>query len=422
MICPACQAENDFVAEACFICGRAMGALTHLSLVADRYEILQPLGRGGMGTVYKAHDRMLDEAVAIKVLRPEFATTATMAQRFRHEIKLARRVSHRNVCRIHEYGEAGGLRYISMEYVEGVDLRQLALDHGGTLPPAESLEIAIQVTEGLQAIHDVGIVHRDLKATNVMRDTRGVIRLMDFGIAKIEGRNEGSGYPLTTTGQVMGTPEYMSPEQCLGEALDHRSDLYAVGIVLYELLTGNVPFRGESPVATLFKHIQEPVPYEGRSIPPGVVAVLRRALAKSRADRFGTAREMEAELRGALTRPDHAAHTHGTPASHPAAAQDRRLETRLGIPINLVLRRVGALGTVLNEERTIAENIGRGGAQVMTTMASLAIGDVIQLEEVGGRFTTRAEVRGSYVGPDNIRRLNLRFIDCEAPDYLVHVD
>src|SRR5512139_2984162 len=144
MICPSCRAENDAAADVCFTCGRALGALTQGSVIAGRYEILSPLGRGGMGMVYKAHDRMLDEAVAIKVLRAEFANTDEMAQRFRHEIKLARKVSHRNVCRIHEYGEDAGIRYISMEYVEGTDLKQLARERGGCLGHEEGFDIAIQ--------------------------------------------------------------------------------------------------------------------------------------------------------------------------------------------------------------------------------------------------------------------------------------
>ncbi len=430
MLCPGCHGENDESAEACFICGRALAALTRGHLIAGRYEVLSPLGKGGMGMVYKAHDRMLDETVAIKVLRAEFANTAEMAKRFRHEIKLARRASHRNVCRIHEYGEDQGLRYISMEFVEGKDLRELLELRGGCLEVEEAFDLAIQAADGLAAIHDVGIVHRDLKTTNIMRDGRGLVRLMDFGIAKIEGGDSGTAAQLTTTGQVMGTPEYMSPEQCLSEPLDHRSDLYSLGIVLYELLTGDVPFRGETAVATLLKQIQDPVPLGGATaerIPAAVVPVLLRSLAKSRAHRYQTAFEMAEALRdcyreyaaeAAMPRPGLA--KDWRPAT--GGSSERRITTRLDIFVNFVLRRVGSLGTVLQEERTIAENVGRGGARVMTTMSSLVPGDVVQLEEVGGPFKTRAEVRGSFLGKDRIRRLNLRFLDKEAPDYLVHVD
>ena len=438
MICPSCKAPNDDQAEACFTCGRALSALTHGAIIAGRYEVLSHLGRGGMGMVYKAHDRMLDETVAIKVLRAEFANTPEMGQRFRHEIKLARKVSHRNVCRIHEYGEDAGIRYISMEYVEGTDLRQLARERGGCLGHEEGFDVAIQTADGLQAIHDVGIVHRDLKATNIMRDSRGLVRLMDFGIAKIESAERTTATGLTSAGQIMGTPEYMSPEQCLGEKLDHRSDIYALGIVIYEMFAGNVPFRGDTPVATLFKHIQDPVPFEGAlaaHIPLAAVPVLRRALAKNRADRFSSAsaaadalrRAQQQMLSGSVA--GDATPTAGMAkvgpggsGAHTAAGPARRRVPRLDIFVNFVLRRVGTLGTVLQEERTIAENMGRGGARVMTTMASLAPGDIVHLEEVGGPFKTRAEVRGRYVGQDGIRRLNLRFLDSPAPDYLVYVD
>jgi predicted Ser/Thr protein kinase len=436
MLCPSCNASNDDSAEACFTCGRALSALTQGSVIAGRYEVLSPLGKGGMGMVYKAHDRMLDETVAIKVLRSEFANTPEMAKRFRHEIKLARKVSHRNVCRIHEYGEDGGVRYISMEYVEGTDLKQLARDRGGFVETEEAFDVAIQSADGLQAIHEVGIIHRDLKTSNIMRDGDGRVRLMDFGIAKSEATDRSSGGGLTSTGQIMGTPEYMSPEQCLGEKIDSRSDIYALGVAVYEIFTGIVPFRGDTQVATLFKHIQDPVPFEGPAaarIPLPAVPVLRKALSKNRADRFATAAEMAEALRrahqlvlsGAVA--SDAAPTGSLPVVVPPGGPtptpaERRRVTRLDIFVDFKIRRLGTAGTVLQEERTIAENVGRGGARVCTSMAALAPGDIVHLEEVRGPFKTRAEVRGSYVGKDNIRRLNLRFLDSPAPDYLVHVD
>ena len=436
MICPSCKALNDDSAEACFTCGRALSALTQGSVIAGRYEVLSPLGKGGMGMVYKAHDRMLDETVAIKVLRSELANTAEMLKRFKHEIKLARKVSHRNVCRIHEFGEDGGVRYISMEYVEGTDIKQLARDKGGFLEADEAFDVAIQAADGLQAIHDVGIIHRDLKTSNIMRDPEGRVRLMDFGIAKSEAGDRSSGGGLTIEGQVMGTPEYMSPEQCLGEKIDARSDVYALGIVVYELFTGAVPFRGDTPVATLFKHIQEPVPFEGpvaARIPLAAVPVLRKALAKNRADRHASAASLAEALREAHRQMKDGAPADTAPTGSVAAVvtrgatptqtpAERRRVTRLDISYNFNMRRLGTAGTVLQQERTVAENIGRGGARVFTTITSLAPGDIVYLEHLDGPFKTRAEVRGSYVGKDRIRRLNLRFLDSPAPDYLVHVD
>jgi serine/threonine-protein kinase len=265
------------------------------AVVASRYEIQAALGQGGMGAVYRAHDRLLDEAVAIKILRPELASDQDLARRFQSEIKLARRVSHRNVCRIHEYNEFEGLRYISMEFLEGVDLRTVLRQAGRGLPVDAAFDAALQVCEGLQAIHEVGIIHRDLKTPNIMRDKRGVLKLMDFGIAKEWGSDQSA----TATGIVLGTPEYMSPEQARGEKVDFRTDVYALGILVFEVFTGRVPFKADTPLGTILKHLQEAPPLDGpeaAGIPPGVREVLRRALAKQPADRFATVAEMAQAL------------------------------------------------------------------------------------------------------------------------------
>src|SRR5262245_23767108 len=221
LICPSCGAQQEADSEVCFACGRLISALTQGHVLASRYEIQNMLGKGGMGVVYKAQDRLLDEPVAIKVLRGELMNTPELARRFRSEIKLARKVTHTNVCRIHEYGEDGPLSYISMALIEGTDLRRLLRQQPEGLPVEEAYEASIQSAEGLQAIHSVGIIHRDLKTPNIVRDDQGVVRLMDFGIAKEADRNAG----FTATGEVMGTPEHMSPEQCRGEKLDFRSDV-----------------------------------------------------------------------------------------------------------------------------------------------------------------------------------------------------
>ena len=264
-------------------------------LLAGRYQIVKVLGRGGMGMVYQAHDRLLEETVAIKVLRPDVAGSPEIGLRFRAEIKIARAVSHKNVGRIHEYGEDRGLRYISMAYVDGVDLKRV-LRQRGPLPPGEALEIGVTAAEALQAIHDEGIIHRDLKTPNIMLDSRGVIRLMDFGIAK---QSNGDGLSVTVTGQTVGTPEYMSPEQVQGLPLDGRSDVYSLGIVVFELLTGVTPFRAETPLGTALKHLHEPPPLEGpqaAKLPAAVVPVLRKALAKAKEERYASAREMALAL------------------------------------------------------------------------------------------------------------------------------
>jgi serine/threonine protein kinase len=309
MICPSCQETNNDEAEACFTCGKALHALTQGSVLASRYVIRQSLGRGGMGYVYRAFDRMLEEDVAIKVIRAAFMREPEMGQRLRSEIRLARKVSHRNVSRIHEYGEDGNIRFLSMEFVEGAELKRLLRD--GPLPDALGFEVAIQAAEGLQAVHAHGIIHRDLKPSNIMVDRRGVVRLMDFGIAK-EAESEGG---LTGSGQMMGTPEYMSPEQARREKVSYASDVYALGCVVYEAFVGAPPFHADTPLNTLYMHVHDPPPLAGRggrALPERLEPLLRKALAKKAADRYPAAAFAEAlrEARAAL----------GTPAGDLASA------------------------------------------------------------------------------------------------------
>ena len=344
MICPVCQAENDPNAATCGSCGSSLPPsvptgptavivsvdLSPGTLFHGRYEIIGPLGRGGMGMVYRARDKTLDEIVAIKVLRPDFAQDPTMAARFRSEIKLARKVRHRNVCAIHDYGEEKGLLYISMELVEGIDLKRL-LREKGALPFEEAFDVSIQIAEGLQAVHDAGIIHRDLKTPNIMVDPQKVARLMDFGIAK---RQEGGG-ASTATGQILGTPEYMSPEQAQGQRVDFRSDVYALGIVTYEIFTGNVPFRGETPISTILKHLHDPPPIDTARVPDALRPVLRRALAKDPAARYASASALTEALRDARRdarsagRPPHEMSTTMLVAptlAHPGMAPPRRVQ------------------------------------------------------------------------------------------------
>jgi serine/threonine protein kinase len=325
MKCTACQAENPDGSERCASCGWLLAGtsvLTIGSVLAQRYQIQAILGRGGMGMVYKAHDRVLDETVALKVLLADVAGAADMAQRFRSEIKLARKVRHRNVCGIHEYGEEGSLRYITMELIDGTDLKR-TLQQRGALPPVEAFGITIQLCEGLQAIHDVGVVHRDLKTSNVMIDRKGYVRLMDFGIAKQLGLGENNP-AATAVGHILGTPEYMSPEQARGTQIDHRSDIYAMGVVVYEIFTGNVPFHGNTPIATLFKQLEEPLRIEGpvaAMLPGAIIPVLNKALAKEPNERYQTARELALALEDARAR--------ALPSAPPTQALDRGTDPTL---------------------------------------------------------------------------------------------
>jgi serine/threonine protein kinase len=298
MTCPHCKAPNEPGAEVCFTCGRAFQALTQGAVVSNRYEVQSLLGRGGMGAVYRAHDRVLDETVALKVLRIDFADDEGLQKRFLQEIKLARKITHRNVCRIHEYGEDNGLRYISMAYVDGVDLKRLL--RNGPLPMEEAFDAMVQVAEGLAAIHDEGVLHRDLKTPNLLRDTKGVVRLLDFGIAKEWQAPTEQG--ITGTGLLIGTPEYMSPEQILGRKLDARSDLYSLGVVIYEVFTGQLPFKADSRVSLLQQHVSQPAPLQGPEaarLPRPLIPVLRRVLSKEPPLRFANALELADALREA---------------------------------------------------------------------------------------------------------------------------
>lgn len=262
-------------------------------LFAERYEIIETLGQGGMGKVFKTYDRKVGEVVALKLIRPEISINDKAIERFRNELKFARRIAHRNVCRMHDMGEDGFFRYITMEYVSGEDLKRF-IRRAGTLSSGKAIHIAKQVAEGLAEAHRLGVVHRDLKPQNIMIDQDGNARIMDFGIARFSDA-EG----MTGSGVMIGTPEYMSPEQAELKEVDARADIYSLGVVLYEMTSGRVPFEGETPLSLAMKHKTEK-PRDVRElnplIPPGLAAVIAKCMAKSRDDRFQTAEELIAEL------------------------------------------------------------------------------------------------------------------------------
>src|SRR5438477_4783966 len=243
------------------------------AILAQRYEILQILGEGGMGAVYKAMDRELSRPVALKVIRPDLAGNQAILDRFKQELLLAREVTHKNVVRIYDLGETEGVKFITMEYVEGEDLRS-QLKQKGKFPIAEAVAITEQILAGLQAAHAEGVIHRDLKPGNIMRDPQGRVVVMDFGLAR---SLESDG--MTKTGAVLGTMEYMSPEQAMGAALDQRSDLFTVGLIFFELLTGKMPFKAESALASLLKRVHEraiPVVSHDATIPAALSNIVSK--------------------------------------------------------------------------------------------------------------------------------------------------
>ncbi len=263
------------------------------TVLAGRYEIVQLLGEGGMGAVYKAHDRELDRDVALKMILPELANDPGALQRFKQEVIPARGITHTNVVRIFDLAESNGLKFITMEYIQGEDLGTV-LNRRGKLNFAEAVDIIQQVCAGLQAAHAEGVIHRDLKPGNIMRDAQGRMVLMDFGLARsVESRG------MTQTGALVGTMEYMSPEQALGETLDARSDLFTVGLIFYELLTGKRPYKAESAIASLMKRSQEratPPSDVDSAVPRGLSNIVTKCLERDRNQRYQSAAEILEDL------------------------------------------------------------------------------------------------------------------------------
>ena len=265
--------------------------LTAGRVLARRYTIAEQLGMGGSGVVYRAFDRELGEVVAIKAVRPDvLAVDTTALDRLKSEIRLARRISHRNVVRTHDLGEADGLYFITMEYVTGTSLREL-IDRGAPLPVPAVIAIAKQLCRALDVAHEQGVIHRDIKPQNMMVQPDGTLKVMDFGVARLAQRAS----QLTSAGMVVGTPAYMAPEQLLDNAVDARVDLYAAGVVIYECLTGIRPVEAPSPAALLGRLLTStprPPQEVNPEVPPELSAVVMRALARDADHRPATAEAM----------------------------------------------------------------------------------------------------------------------------------
>jgi two-component system LytT family response regulator len=279
---------------------RIMADLLAPGTVIGHYRVASPLGQGGMGAVYLADDTLLGRRVALKVLPPQFAADPDRMHRFVQEAKLASALTHPNVATIFEIGQQGELRFLAMEYVEGRPLADRIRE--GPMKTAELVQVGMQVADALDDAHSKGIVHRDIKPANLMVTPRGHVKVLDFGLAKLQAGQKSSEETqlLTSAGMVIGTVEYMSPEQALGGDMDYRTDIFSLGVVLYEMATGRLPFSGSTPSETMARILQSQPDAIARfnyEVPDGLERVVRKCLEKDRGRRYQSARELLVDLK-----------------------------------------------------------------------------------------------------------------------------
>ncbi|HZM18710.1 MAG TPA: protein kinase [Gaiellaceae bacterium] len=316
-------------------------------VIAGRYELLELVGKGGMSSVYKAHDRLLDRQIAVKILHPHFTEDEEYVERFRREARAVAQLSHPNIVTVIDRGEDEGRQFIVFEYVEGENLKQ-RLERTGPMPVRDALLLALQMARALAFAHGRGLIHRDVKPQNVLLNADGQAKMTDFGIARsidVQG--------VTITGTVLGTSEYIAPEQARGERVNAQTDVYSLGVVLYELLVGGVPYEGETFVTVALKHVNEPVPpvLERRpDLPPRVALAVERAMAKSPDDRFSSMQELVDELEACVAELDpgdeQATMISRRPVAAKKAREPRRRRRRLGVlwPIAAVLAVLAVAG------------------------------------------------------------------------------
>lgn len=306
--CPACNATYDDSVTFCakdgtrlLDAGSKPSSTREGKMISDRFRIIKLLGEGGMGEVYLAEHTYLNKKVAIKLLRPEITSSNEAVQRFYQEAKSAARIKHESIIEIYDFGKLDdGTIYLAMEFLEGSPLADIMLN--GPLDLARAIDFIIQIADGLGAAHAEGIIHRDMKPENVfiVRDRTGRerVKILDFGIAKMSS-GEGEGHGLTKTGTIFGTPHYMSPEQAMGRQLDHRTDIYSMGVIMFELFTGSVPFKAESFMGILTQHITTPPPAPSAyrpDLPPQIEQIILKAMDKDPNHRYQSMGELILDL------------------------------------------------------------------------------------------------------------------------------
>jgi eukaryotic-like serine/threonine-protein kinase len=375
-------------------------------IFGDRYEVEGRIGAGGMAEVWRGHDRVLNRTVAIKTLLPQFARDASFVDRFRREAQAAARLNHPGIVSVYDSGTDGDTPYIVMHLIEGRTLADF-LESGKTLPPMQAAKIAEEVAEALAAAHAQGVIHRDIKPANIMITRDGKVLVMDFGIARLISGPE----TAPQTSAVMGTASYLSPEQAQGHSVDARTDIYSLGVVLYEMLTGRPPFTGDSPMAIAYKQVNatpEAPSSANPGVPPELDAVVMRALSKNPANRYQTGKEFADDLERARTGGQVMA-TPLLPASGEATQVISRpqpttvLPPRQDEPGGSRKAWVGALIAIL-----IIALLAAGAYLVVTMLTDDGGGDLVAVPDLVGRTESEAqellEAQGLSVGERKIRR------------------
>jgi len=381
--------------------------LTTGATFANRYQIIEELGKGGMGRVYKALDKEVNAKIALKLIKPEIASDKETIQRFRNELKTARDISHKNVCRMYDLNREEESYYITMEYVSGEDLKSF-IRRSGQLSMSTAVKIAKQICDGLSEAHKLGVVHRDLKPQNIMIDNEGNVRIMDFGIVRSL-----SGKGITGAGVMIGTPEYMSPEQAEGKEVDQRSDIYSLGIILYEMVTGKVPFEGDTPFAIGMKHKSE-IPQAPKQInaqiPEGLQKIILKCLEKDKKLRYQSCEELLDHLKSSAKDIETTVSDVRRPVK---PAESRRKRTAAFVGVLLILLIIIAVWIVINpsgprwskdealaeiEELVSKDNYWE--AFLLASEAESHIPDDPDLEELWEKLSGKLSVTSTPLGAD----------------------